>query len=73
MELLLLRVEEASRVLGLGRSKVYQMIACGELPSITFGRSRRVPAEALRQWVAARVADTQGDRCPNQVDTVPSR
>ena len=51
MEQLLLKPEEASRVLAIGRSKVYELMASGALESIAIGRSRRIPAEALRRWV----------------------
>ena len=51
MEQLLLKPEEASRVLAIGRSKVYELLASGALESIAIGRSRRIPAEALRRWV----------------------
>lgn len=51
-EPLLLRVEEVASALALGRSKVYELIASGELPSLTIGAARRVPAEALRRYVA---------------------
>lgn len=54
-EPLLLRVDEVARTLALGRTKVYELIASGELPSITIGAARRIPAEALRQWLAERV------------------
>ncbi len=53
MERLLLRPHEAAELLGLGRSTVYELIASGAIPSITIGRSRRVPLEALRAWVRA--------------------
>ncbi len=56
MEQLLLRVDEAARVLGLGRTKVYELVSSGDLPSITIGTSRRIAAEDLRRWVAARSA-----------------
>jgi len=49
---LLLRVEEAARLLSVGRSKAYELIAAGELESVTIGRSRRVPLDALRAFVA---------------------
>lgn len=55
-EPLLLRVDEVARALALGRSKVYELITSGELPSITIGAARRVPAEALQSWIAAQVA-----------------
>ncbi len=53
---MLLRAEEVQRVLGLGRSKIYEMIAAGELPVVRIGRSVRVPADGLRQWVERQAA-----------------
>jgi len=54
-EPLLLRVEEVARILSIGRSKVYELIASGELPSITIGSARRVPTEALQKWIAEHI------------------
>lgn len=51
---LLVRVEEAAQMLSLGRSTVYELIASGELPSVTIGAARRIPMAALEQWVAQR-------------------
>lgn len=60
MDRLLLRIDEAAKLLGLGRSKAYQMAASGELPTVKIGtRSTRVPAEALQEWVKAMVSTTQ--------------
>lgn len=56
MEPLLLRPEEAARLLDLGRSTLYQLIGGGELPSVTIGRARRIPLAALRAWIAARTS-----------------
>ncbi len=53
---LLVRVEETARLLGISRSKVYMLIASGELPSVLIGRSRRVPVDALQRWIAERAA-----------------
>jgi excisionase family DNA binding protein len=53
---LLVRVDEAARLLSLGRSTIYEMIASGELPLVTYGTARRIPVAALEQWVAARTA-----------------
>ncbi len=50
---LLLRVEEVVRLLGIGRSTVYELIARGELPVIRIGRLVRVPRPALEDWIAA--------------------
>ena len=51
MERLLLRPSEAAEVLGMGRTKVYELLASGELPSVRIGKSVRVPVEALRRWI----------------------
>lgn len=53
MERLLLRPNEVAECLGIGRSKTYQLIGTGEIPSIRIGSSVRVTAEGLRAWVAA--------------------
>ncbi|GCD97111.1 helix-turn-helix domain-containing protein [Embleya hyalina] len=44
-------VEEAALFLKLGRTTVYRLIGTGELKSVTIGRSRRVPLEALTAYV----------------------
>ena len=41
-ERLLLRIPEVAEVLGIGRTKIYEMIATGELPTVRFGRAVRV-------------------------------
>ena len=51
LEPLLLKATEAGELLGLGRSKVFAMVAAGELPVIRIGRSVRIPREALERWI----------------------
>ena len=51
MEKMLLKPQEAQEVLGLGRSRVYEMLATGELPSIRIGHSIRIPVKALDEWI----------------------
>jgi excisionase family DNA binding protein len=63
MEPLLLRAGEVAKLLGLGRSKVFAMLAAGELPVMRIGRSVRVPRAALERWVAER---TQEANNPSQ-------
>lgn len=58
MERLLLRPTEAAEMLGLGRSKTYQLLARGILPVVRIGGSIRVPAEALRKWIESQAAPT---------------
>lgn len=58
MERLLLRPEEAAKLLGVGRSKLYQLLAAGDIPCVMLGsRCRRVPLDALRRWVEAHAGD----------------
>ena len=44
-------VEEGGRVLGLGRSKTYELVLAGEIKSFLVGRRRLVSREALLDWV----------------------
>ncbi|MGP4115208.1 excisionase family DNA-binding protein [Streptomyces sp. 4N509B] len=48
----LLTVEEAARRLRIGRTTCYALIASGEIESVTVGRLRRVPADAVPAYVA---------------------
>ena len=50
-EKLLLTVPEAAKMLSLGRSKTYEMVAAGELPVIRIGRAIRLPVKGLNEWV----------------------
>jgi excisionase family DNA binding protein len=48
---LLLTVHDVARELAIGRTRVFALIASGELESVKVGRSRRVPAAALERFV----------------------
>ena len=48
---LLLTVEETADVLRIGRSKVFDLIRCDELESVKIGRLRRVPEDAVREYL----------------------
>ena len=51
MSPVLLTVEEAADALALGRTKVYELLDAGALRSIKIGRARRIPVEALHEFV----------------------
>ncbi len=53
---LLLRVDEAVTATGISRATLFKLIGSGELPSIKIGRSRRIPVDALRRWIAEQAA-----------------
>lgn len=51
MDKLLLTPVEAARALGIGRSKVYELLSSGQLDSVRIGSCRRVPADALHSFL----------------------
>lgn len=51
MDKLLLTPEEAARAVGLGRTKLYELLRCGALESVQIGAARRVPVDALHAYV----------------------
>ena len=50
--MLLVRPEDAAQVLGIGRTKVYELIRSGALRSVRVGGLRRIPVSALDEFVA---------------------
>ena len=56
---LLLRPTEVANSLGIGRSKAYELIAAGTIPSIRIGGSVRVPVDVLRAWIARQLEARQ--------------
>lgn len=53
----LLTVPEVMARLKLGRSTVYDLIRSRRLTSITIGRSRRIPAEAVRDFIVNEIEE----------------
>ena len=51
MDKLLLKPEEAADLLGIGRSKFYELLAQGAVDSVRIGACRRVPRAALEEFV----------------------
>ncbi|MGO4956837.1 helix-turn-helix domain-containing protein [Luteococcus sp. Sow4_B9] len=56
---LLLKVEEVAEILNVGRSTAYHLVLTGEIESVTVGRLRRVPAEAVSEYVNRLRADVE--------------
>lgn len=44
-------VEEAAAVLGIGRTRVFSLIASGALKSVRIGRSRLIPGAVLQRYL----------------------
>jgi len=51
LDVRLLTVVEVARILGIGRSKVYELLYSGELKSVKIGAARRVRYIDLRDYV----------------------
>lgn len=60
MERLALTPEEVAFTLGISRSKVYELMACDELPSFKIGAMRRVSVMALKRYIGDLDGDTSG-------------
>jgi len=56
----LLTVEDAAQALALGRTKIYELLDAGKLRSIKIGRARRIPVDALHEFVRTADIDTAG-------------
>ncbi len=48
---LAISVAEAADRIGISRSKAYQLVASGDLPTVRIGGKTLVPVERLRRWV----------------------
>jgi excisionase family DNA binding protein len=46
-----LKVPEVAEVLRIARSRAYEMVARGEIPSVRIGRSVRVSRKELDRWL----------------------
>ena len=60
---LLVSAEEAAAILSLGRRKIFELLAAGTLESLTVGRRRLIPRQALTEFVERqRQAQREGER-----------
>lgn len=50
VERMLLKPQEAAEALGIGRTKLYELLKRGVLPSVKVGASLRVPVQGLKTW-----------------------
>lgn len=57
MERLVYSIEEASKLLGIGRNSAYEAAKTGDLPVIRIGKLLKVPKAALDQMLAAAASD----------------
>ncbi|MGK2909634.1 MAG: helix-turn-helix domain-containing protein [Sphingobium sp.] len=48
------RVNDAAQMIGVGRTKLYELIAAGEIETIKFGKATRVTTASLHDLVRRR-------------------
>lgn len=63
---LVLTVEEAAKVLRIGRSSAYEATRTGQLPVVRIGRILRVPRTAIEEMLRAS-DDGPTDQLPREV------
>lgn len=67
---LLLTVVEAARLLGIGRSTLYELMGTGDIETVHIGRAVRIPVDAVHAYVdRIRTTGTRGGR---HASSVPS-
>jgi len=50
-EMLLYSPQESAELLGISRSQMFELLACGDVESVKIGRLRKIPREALTAYV----------------------
>jgi excisionase family DNA binding protein len=59
---LLVTPQEAAEILSLGRTTIFELMACGQLPSVRIRSSRRLPVVALQQVVQQLLDEARGEQ-----------
>ncbi len=73
MKRVLLTARRLPRPLHIGRTRVYDLIAAGEIVSVKIGHLRRIPVDAVRDYAARLVAEVTVDVAPVREPTVKAR
>lgn len=50
----LVNIPDAARMASISRSKLYEFIGSGELPTVKLGTRRLIRLETLRAWIASK-------------------
>lgn len=51
VEPICVRVDDAARMIGVGRTKLYELISSGELETVKIGKATRVTTASLHELV----------------------
>lgn len=55
-----MKVAEVAEFLRIGRSRAYELVGSGEIPSVRIGRSVRVSRRKLQWWLERREREAEG-------------
>lgn len=58
VEHIVLTVEQAAKRLNIGRTLMYELVTTGVVESVHIGRLRRIPLQALTNYVSKLMAST---------------
>ena len=60
MDKQLLTIEETAEILSLGKTKIYEFINTNQLMAVKIGKSRRVVARSIEDFVDQRIGGVSG-------------
>lgn len=60
MDNMLISIRDAAQMLGIGRSKLYDLMGAGQLTTVQIGRRRLVRADSVRALAFGRPANGHG-------------
>ena len=68
LPLLAIRAPEACRMIGIGRTKLYELIHAGDLETVKLGRGRLITVSSLRRLIVTKKTPS-GSYCGNTSST----
>ena len=54
VEPICVRINDSARMIGVGRTKLYELIATGEVETVKIGKATRITTASLRELVRRR-------------------
>ncbi|AKM11024.1 helix-turn-helix domain-containing protein [Croceicoccus naphthovorans] len=54
VEPICVRVNDAARMIGIGRTKLYELISSGELETVKIGKATRITTASLQELIKQR-------------------
>lgn len=56
--------EEAAEMIGVSRTRIYQLLQRGAIPSLRLGKVRRIRVERIREYLEREEAQQAGEPVP---------